>query len=78
MPPIPVSFKERFAGATVPVMGANGQDLRLLIEAMAADIVSLKTQLQGALIKLDADAGVTDTNYAALWGTAGTTYYTSN
>lgn len=68
--PIAVSNKERMAKAEL-----SPQDLRLLCEAMAADIVTLRTQLQAALAKLDADAGVTDTNYASTIGTAAATYY---
>jgi len=69
---IPVSIKERVLDAS-----PNEQDLRLVINAMANDIITLKTQLQAALVKLDSDNGVQDTNYAATIGTAATTYYVS-
>ena len=35
---------------------------------LVADVRFIQTQLKGVLAKLDADAGVTDTNYTALWG----------
>lgn len=34
--------------------------------ALVADLTALRTQYNGLLTKLDADAGVTDTNYTAL------------
>jgi hypothetical protein len=38
-----------------------------LLAALTADVVALRTALVGITAKLDADAGVTDTNYAATW-----------
>lgn len=39
--------------------------LRDALEAVRADNAELRTRLTSLLAKLDADAGVTDTNYAA-------------
>lgn len=68
--PISVSIKERISqAATVD------QDMRLTIEALAADVIALRASLaalttayNATLAKLDADAANTalnDTNYAA-------------
>jgi len=44
---------------------ASGSDVRALI----VQFNNLVASFDGVLAKLDADAGVTDTNYAATWGT---------
>ncbi len=44
---------------------AQGSDLRALI----VQFNNLCASVDGIAAKLDADAGVTDTNYAALWTT---------
>jgi Skp family chaperone for outer membrane proteins len=49
----------------------NQNDLRKLFEDVATDLATLKTKLESTQTKLDADAGVTDTNYASL-GAVGT------
>jgi len=41
-------------------------DLITQNNALIADLTALRTRFNGMLAKLDADAGVTDTNYAAL------------
>lgn len=44
---------------------AEHADNDALLDAMLADITALRTAIVGITAKLDADAGVTDTNYAA-------------
>ncbi len=41
------------------------RQLRILHEATLADLTALRTAFNTAMTKLNADAGVTDTNYAA-------------
>lgn len=42
---------------------------KLLLSGITDEPVrSIAAQLNGLLAKLDADVGVTDTNYLALWG----------
>lgn len=45
----------------------SARELQILLEDMRQDLVAQRAALIGALAKLDADATVTDTNYAALW-----------
>lgn len=40
-------------------------ELRKLLEAAQADLAALRASIVAITAKLDADAGVTDTNYAA-------------
>lgn len=47
--------------------GEEARALQALFEAVAADFTATTTAVAGLAAKLDADAGVTDTNYAALW-----------
>ncbi len=35
--------------------------------ALANDLAAIKASINGITAKLDADAGVTDTNYTSLW-----------
>jgi hypothetical protein len=62
------SVKERLNAYFV---SNNPNDLRKLLEDVATDLATLKTKLESTQTKLDADAGVTDTNYASL-GAVGT------
>lgn len=40
-----------------------------LLQSVVTDLTAVKASIAGITAKLDADAGVTDTNYAALWNT---------
>lgn len=44
---------------------AEAHDLRTLLEGVQADLSALRTAVVGITAKLDADAGVTDTDYAS-------------
>jgi hypothetical protein len=57
-----VKLSERLNRPDVP------QDVREVVFAVVEDLVSLNTKFNAVLAKLDADGGVTDTNYAALQG----------
>lgn len=50
--------------------GAIVQGAPQSIQAAWRAVALLEARFNAALLKLDADATVTDTNYAALWGTA--------
>lgn len=41
-------------------------DLMAQVNALVTDVNNLRTRHNAAMVKLDADAGVTDTNYNAL------------
>lgn len=56
------SIKERMQ-SKAPAFSAYDQ--RLLLEAVLADLTALRAAIVAITAKLDADAGVTDTNYAA-------------
>ncbi len=43
---------------------ADPRDIRLLFEALKADVVTLKSAVDALATKLNADTGVTDTDYA--------------
>lgn len=43
------------------------RNLRILLIAAQADIAALRASIVGINAKLDADAGVTDTNFGASW-----------
>jgi hypothetical protein len=45
-------------------------ELRQALNAAQADLAALRAAIIGITAKLDADAGVTDTNYGALWNPA--------
>jgi hypothetical protein len=47
---------------------ANAEPQSRFFEELVDDLVALRASLAGALAKLDADAGVTDANFVALWG----------
>ncbi len=51
----------------------RGDQYRLMINNLVTDIRYLRTQINGIVAKLDADAGVTDTNYTALWAVVDST-----
>ena len=46
-------------------MGQVVADLITQVNALVADLAALRTQYNAVMTKLDADAGVTDTNYNA-------------
>jgi len=48
-------------------------ELELDLEAAVADITAMRAAIVGITAKLDADGGVTDTNYAATWDPAAQT-----
>lgn len=54
--------------------GAMPANKQAMLGDIIADLIAannaLATKLNGVVAKLDADAGVTDTNYTALWGGA--------
>ena len=43
-------------------------------DALKADLVAIRASMAGLLAKLDLDGTVTDTNYAALWAPAASTF----
>lgn len=45
----------------------SASQLLAQLNALVADDVAIRTKIIAALVKLDADAGVTDTTYASLW-----------
>lgn len=45
----------------------ENRELRILLNAAQTDLAALRASIVGITAKLDADATVTDTNYAALW-----------
>lgn len=54
-------------GANIaPAGGAGTPDLATALRDAADDLAELRTRFIAVLAKLDADAGVTDTNYASL------------
>lgn len=59
---MPESINERLHG--VPDY-REAQQLKFLLDAMLADITALRASILLITAKLDADVGVTDTNYAA-------------
>ena len=48
-------------------------ELEVDADACNADIIAWRAAIVGITAKLDADAGITDTNYAATWDPAATT-----
>lgn len=47
-------------------MGGSGGDLKTLMNEMIDDLTALRSAITGITAKLDADEGVTDTDYASL------------
>lgn len=45
------------------------RQLTILLQSVVTDLTAIKTNLAGLTAKMDADAGITDTNYTALWAT---------
>lgn len=64
---MPESVKQR-VGKTNALKG--DEQMHKLLAAMQLDIANLRAAVVGVNAKLDADATVTDTNYAALWNPA--------
>ena len=48
-------------------------ELKRAFSAVLADSTALRAAIVGITAKLDADAGITDTNYAATWDPAALT-----
>jgi len=65
MASIKTSFGTGGANLT-PGGGSASPSLATALRHTADDLDTLKTKLNATLTKLDADAGVTDTNYSAL------------
>jgi hypothetical protein len=53
------------------------RELADLLQAARADIAALQARVTGLAAKLDADGGVTDTNYGALFPAPATTNLTA-
>ena len=64
-----VSIKQHFSHA--PVQEAI--EFKRVMSAVLADSTALRAAIVGITAKLDADAGITDTNYAATWDPAALT-----
>ncbi len=64
------SIKDRIAELPDDAIGEN---LRFLFEAILADLTAVRASVVGVNAKLDADAGVTGTDYASLWNPAALT-----
>lgn len=62
---ISISFGSGGSGLT-PSGSAGDDNLATALRDGIDDVTELRTQLVALLAKLDADVGVTDTNYAAL------------
>lgn len=48
-----------------PSTANHHADLEAVLDSLLTDITNLRTAFNTAMTKLNADAGVTDTNYAA-------------
>lgn len=59
---MPESIAQRTGGG---VNRGRARDTRKLLEAAQADIAALRAAIVAITAKLDADAGVTDTNYGS-------------
>ena len=59
---MPESIKERTSAHNPEI---TPQDVRYLLEATRADLAALRAAVVAITAKLDADGGVTDTNYAS-------------
>lgn len=46
-------------------MGGSGDDLKTLMNEIVDDLTALRSAITGITAKLDADAGVTDTDFAS-------------
>lgn len=57
------SIKKRIAAIPDAL---TGKELRPILTSILADLAAFQTKHNAAMAKLDADVGVTDTNYAAL------------
>lgn len=44
-------------------------ELVKILQSVVTDLTAIKASIAGITAKLDADAGVTDVNYASLWST---------
>lgn len=57
------SIKNRTAACAVT---SDAQEMKYLLDAALADLTMIKTAYAALVAKLNADAGITDTDYAAL------------
>lgn len=62
---IRTDFGRGGAGLT-PSRSSGTPDLATALREIATDLAALRTSITGITAKLDADAGVTDTDYASL------------
>lgn len=65
MATIVATFGTGLAGITPA--GSGTPTLATILRDIADDITALRAAHVGVVAKLDADAGVTDTNYTSLW-----------
>jgi len=65
---------ENIDPTTKAILQAMARDIAAATTAaVVADLAALRASVVGITAKLDLDAGVTDTNYAATWNPAGQT-----
>lgn len=64
---MPESVAQRLNAARIDQI--SDANLRALFVSIVADLTAVKASITGLTTKLDNDAGVTDTNYTALWAT---------
>ena len=66
---------QRISSRLAPIVNsAEETSLRILLEALQDDLTALRNAHVTLAAKLDADAGVTDTNYGALTNPAALTF----
>lgn len=56
------------------ISSRDGRQLRIELDALRAELNDIRTKYAAVLAKLDADVGVTDTNYAATAALATSTF----
>jgi hypothetical protein len=61
MPEVKIDYNS--GGTALAPSNGNPNDLAKVLRAAIDDVTELRTQFIAALAKLDADAGVTDTDY---------------
>lgn len=62
---MPESIKQRIAKIPDHI---TGKELRPILNSILTDLTTLQTKHNAVCTKLDADGGVTDTNYNSLQG----------
>jgi len=63
---VSISRRELVLGRASTAKGKDWDNLVTIINALVTAVNELKTDFNATLTKLDADGGVTDTNYSAL------------